>query len=267
MTNQEIIYEYVQILLEKRRNYSNILFNPEYRTSPESLMRGRRRDTEQNQRTALVIIRYAVEEILGWSPKQVYHCLTYEILEKLHLCPLLQYLNFPPELSRKNDVYYIAHLLYPQIFPIDIKDLCIKHYQKILANDSLSFPKGYFAHAEGLLRAILCLQYALNNYIHAKNEFELYEMFADEPRIRETLKKYKLLEPCDLFFNKPIAYLQYALPEQQKNQFLYQYFCFLDHYEQFRAEKRKKREEEERLKAQVSVEEKPAETTRLEARQ
>lgn len=222
------------------------------------MTRGRRRDTAQNQRTALIIIHYAMEVILDWTPKQVYFYLTYEILEKLHLCPLLQYLNFPPELSRKNDVYYIAHLLYPKIIPIDIKDLCIKNYQRILANDSLSFPKDYFEHAEGILRAILCLQYALNNYIHARNEFELYEMFADEPRMRVTLKKYKLLEPCDLFFGKPLAYLQYSLPEQQKSQFLYQYFCFLDKYEEFRAEKKKKREEEEKIRAQVPVRAEPA---------
>lgn len=233
MDKCELIYEYEQILLGKKKNFSSILFNNSQFSNPcdKTTVIKKRKDTESNQKNALIIFKYAIEKLLCWTPKEVETYLTYDILEKLKLCPLLQYLYFPPELSKTKDVNYIAHLVYPNIIHVDEKKLCIQAFRKILLSPkSKDFPKDYFLNAEGFIRASICLQYIINNYIMPSNIQQLYSVFSIKDDVDEILDHYKLLQPCYTLFDNPIDYLHYSLPETQRSSFWYNFYKFQYEY-------------------------------------
>lgn len=231
--NRLLIYDYELILLEKKKNFSTLLFHSSITKNGNSSDFCKQKNTETNQKNALTIIRYAIEKILCWTPMEAKEYLNYDILVKLKLCPLLQYLSFPPELSKSKDFFYIAHLVYPNIIKMDERNLCIASFEKMLKTPNSCFPKDYFDNTTGLTRAAICLQYAINNYIVPASVKELYELFSKEKQILPILSNYKLSKPCQEFFDKPIDYLDFALPESQKNAFYYHYYCFLVEYSLF----------------------------------
>ena len=207
--SQEIIMEYDDSLLGNRPYLSTYYF--ERQASPQA--------------TVLELIRYACETRLNWSPEQLRDYLTMDILQLLGLRHLFKYINFPDYLSPSEDLFYVAWCIYPWTQDTALEDLEIRAYKRLLSSETVKFPKKYFHGLDGLSRACACLRYVITTYHPFENTLAMYRFFASAEAVA-FLREYKLLIAGYEQFESPLEFLHTALPETQKDETFYQYFCF-----------------------------------------
>lgn len=214
--NNEIIYAYEQTLLGHNKFFSSKNFLDEFN----------KKDGTINQKEIIDIFKYIFENLLHWTPSDVYNCINIKLLELLKLNTLLEYIEFPVELDKEKDLFYIACLMYPNIYSINENALCIHAYKKVLDSlkdgvEEYKLPKGFFNSEEGELRSIICFRYALSYYgITFKNAEEYYEYFAN-PKINTFLRKIRLKNACDLHFKNVLEFAHRSLSPQDRNNLFY----------------------------------------------
>lgn len=178
-----------------------------------------------NHKLALELFRYAIENILHWTPPEIVKYLDLNVIDTLHLLVPYKYLIFPEELSKKKDCFYVAHLLYPNIIPYSTRDLVIIAYQRVLNKENGKFTKNFFTGSEGELRACICLQYLLKEYLSFHSIEEIYYYFSSS-KVMATLRHYRLSAVCMELFESPLEFVHCALPKMQKNELYYQFYKF-----------------------------------------
>jgi hypothetical protein len=210
MNLENIIIDYENLLSKKHGvNLSTSYFNYNY---------------HNNHKLALEIFRYAIENILDWTPLDVVNCFDLNVIKNLHLLVPYKYLIFPEELSKRKDFFYVSHLLYPTIIPYSTKNFVIISYQRVL-NQNGKFSKDFFLGAEGELRACICLQYLLKEHLSFNSIEELYYYFSTSKAI-STLRQYNLATVCSELFESPLEFVHSALPKKQKNELYFQFYRF-----------------------------------------
>lgn len=212
MDKQILLYEYEQLLLGNK-----LAFSPYYFKCGD--------DTAKNN--ALYILKFAVEKYLRWSPYDVKNHFSKEIAEQLKLDGILKYIDFPPELNKSTDYSYYATLLYPSIIRFDTKEIILRVYRDVLSGALCKFPKEFLSGTQGMYKAGICLQYALNHHLaHTFQSIrELYEYFAG-PEGGKFLKKVRLFAICNEIYDYPLDYIHDALPPDQRDDFWYHYYRF-----------------------------------------
>ena len=204
-SNVNAIYAYQLTLLNK------------YKSVPLSFFDG---DTKSNEKTAIAIIRYAVEEHLHWTPEEMRYHFDDKVIKRMKLDKVVTFIQFPPENSR-TDFYIYAHKLYPDRIPVDFVDSTLRMYNKVISNASAKFPKGFFDDINGRYRAIICLRYVLANVAAPfRNQEELYLAFASSSG-NSFLQKHRLYKARRLIFDSPVEFLQEALNENERDYFYY----------------------------------------------
>lgn len=210
MLNQALINEYENILLGKKQNFSSFFFEKgEY----------------ANEQNALLVFKYAFEYYLKWDPLTLRDVLDFETLKKLKLHLLLKYVRFPAELDPEVDLFYIAWKLYPSVINFSQRDLIVRVYDNLLNGKISKFPKDFFTGSMGIVRAGVCLQHLLSNYMQFGNLEHIYSTFGKKD-IMNTLKKYKLNVVCKDVFDSPVDYLHLSLPKEQQNECYFSYYKF-----------------------------------------
>lgn len=208
--SKELKREYEDILLGKKKNYSTVFFG---------------RDKDACHRNALEIIRYALEAFLRWTPQDIAGNLTGDIIELMKLETLIKYIEFPGELNSKTDMFYIAHLLYPQVIPFHPKEKTLQIYAAIVSKKIYRYPKGFWEGTDGVLRAKTCLKYMLQNYTVFHNVAEMYKCFSTSEG-NKLLRQYQLMGACECFFDAPLDFLHETLSKTQRSEFYYHYYRF-----------------------------------------
>lgn len=178
-----------------------------------------------NHKLALVLFRFAIENILNWKPADIVSSLDINTIKNLHLLVPYKYLMFPDELNKQKDCFYVAHLLYPNEIPYSTRDSVIISYQKVLSQENGKFTKNFFSGSEGDLRACICLQYLLKEYLSFPSVEEIYYFFSTAKAL-STLKHYRLSVVCSEYYESPLEFVHSALPETQKNELYFQYYRF-----------------------------------------
>ena len=101
----------------------------------------------------------------------------------------------------------------------------MRTYKEVLDGKLYKFPKEYLSGSMGVLRACVCFQYMVSQYLPFNNIEEMYNFFSTTNGIK-ALKRYRLYAICTEIFDYPIDYLHEALSERQKNEFFYHYYKF-----------------------------------------
>lgn len=206
-----LLDEYDQILLGNRRKYSSLYFS--FANNVNELM-------------ALTVFRYAIERYLKWTPVQAYNMLTFDVVNQMHLAPLLtQIHSFPAELNKRKDCWYIVHRLYPHIIPLNKRALITSLMSRVI-DGRAKFPDDYFFSEDGEFRACVCLQHILGRVLIFKDIESMYAFFSNTQAANKSLQQYNLLNAYKMFFDTPLEFLHMALPEHQKNEFYYEYYSF-----------------------------------------
>lgn len=145
----------------------------------------------------------------------------------MKLKQLLNYIKFPSELTKDN-TEYIVYLIYPKEVPYDFAKYVIQTYNKVL-NGEIRYPREYMYGNKGLVRAGICLQYAIKNSKVFHSVEEMYRFFCS-PEGFTFLREKKLHQLYKSFYDSPLQYLHYSLPDSLKNELYFNYYTFLDNY-------------------------------------
>lgn len=205
------IAEYEDTLLGKRKAVSSYYFSY---------------GKTGNMKLALQIMKHAFETYLNWSPLDLRDYITMEVLERVKVRSLLKYIEFPPELNPKEDLFYIAWLIYPETVHFNSKELTLRVYKSLLDKTIQKFPKEFFTGTDGYSRAQICLRYIIEQYLNPSTIKELYEFFSTL-ECQKFLRKHKLLVICRDLFDTPVHYLHISLSKKQQDDFWYRYYDFL----------------------------------------
>lgn len=180
---------------------------------------------DNNHKLALNLFRYVIEDILKWTPCDVDKKLDIKIIKDLHLLLPYKYLIFPEELNKRKDCNYVAHLLYPEVVPYNIRTVVLNSYKKILDEENGKLSKNFFLGTEGELRACICLQFILQEYLLFSSIEEIYYFFST-PNAMRSLRQYRLSGICNDLFESPLEFVHCALPAAQKNELYYHFYKF-----------------------------------------
>lgn len=181
-------------------------------------------DRKGNQRVALSVFKYAIEKLLKWDAKRAAEFFNESFMHLMKLDQMANYIIYPSDVSPK-DTEYILHLLYPKEVQYELKKYTIRIYKEVMAGKR-RYPKDYMFGYLGLLRAKICLQYSLVQTSQLfKTTDELYKFFAS-PECIKYLKKNRLLQLCDSFYNSPLEYMYDSVPTDLRNEFLFHNYMF-----------------------------------------
>lgn len=183
--------------------------------------------SEQKQEQALKIIRFALEKYLKWTPNNIRYYLSSSVLEKMKLQKIVnKYIKFPLEYSKNDlDMTYLAYLLYPNKFHLNIEDQCITMFEKVNNGSMSKFPPEWIRGIEGIRRFSILLQYMISQMPRFKNQEEMYEFFAG-PKAVTTFKKYKIYYIAIALYPNVFEAFHQSLPRHLKSEFLYHYCLF-----------------------------------------
>ena len=216
-----IINEYEEILIGNRKKISSNYF----------LF-----DKKGNERVALSVIRYAIENLLGCDVHNAIKLFNSNYISFMKLDQMVKYIVFPSDVT-KDDTEYILYLLYPKYVDYDIKRYTLRIYEKVMNNEG-RYPKDYMYGYLGMLRAKICLQYAINQNLLFKSADDLYNFFASKDCIKY-LKQNKLYQLYVSFYSTPLEYMHDSMPSSVKNEFLFHNYMFLNKYQQVVTEEEK----------------------------
>ena len=208
----DVINEYEQVLIGNLPKIPQRLFQNE---------------PSANEHLALSVFRYAIEKLLRWTPMEAYRLFSPAVIETMKLTQLLNYINFPTELTKDN-TEYIVYLIYPKEVPYDFAKYVIKVYRQVL-NGDIRYPREYMYGNKGLVRAGICLQYAIKNNMVFHSVEEMYRFFCS-PEGLTFLREKKLYQLYKSFYKTPVQFLHFSLPDSLKSELYYNYYTFLINY-------------------------------------
>lgn len=224
MTDQDIFYEYEQVILGKRKNYPSELFAGNTESGKELI--------------ALRFFKCIFEKYLKWTPEQAYHSLNANIIKTMKLAPLVRFIRFPPEFDPMIDCFYIVAKVYPDKFKISEKKQTEIVYKRVMNDEVSRYPKFFFEGRDGMMRALFCLRYALKEYGDFRNADEMYRHFALHGT--DFLKKCKLYDAYAINFEgKPIDFLHNCFNKYDRDafDFIYNKYRYMSEYNEVKKKK------------------------------
>lgn len=167
---------------------------------------------KRNSDMAMKVLKYAFECVLQWTPDQVLHYATEDVVKNLALGYPYSKLDLPRELVRSEE-RYIAGMMYPELKILTLENLTILTYRNVLATAAGKFPKEYFSeNSSGRDRALVCLRYLLSHRVSFESQKELIDTFRTEKTGEEFLKKYGLLTAKERLYRNCMEFLADAYP-------------------------------------------------------
>lgn len=211
LDENELIREYTEVLVGKRKRIASFYSN------------GIAMATEK---VAITILKYAFEHLLHWSPDTALEWFNRDIAKQLKLEVYVKMFEFPMELDPRIDYWYAVYKVYPDYIPIDTRSLTIRVYEQLLQQKRERFPVRFFSGIDGQNKAAICLNYAVNKYLTFVNLNEYYAFFAGSKGVN-FVKEVRLTSVCKETFADVLEYANYALHQDQRNEFLYNFqrFC------------------------------------------
>lgn len=204
LQKKEIIYEYEQILLGKKKKYISSFIGTDM----------------QKKSAAGTILYYAINNILHWDPETAKANLTGEVIKELKLETVLKTLGLSYTKLDIFTVQKILELAFPGNVKYSFSRQTIDIYTQVLNIDGKShiseFPKGFFSDEDGLRRASICLMYAISATLYDKTLRQLYNFFAS-PACNKWLRKMRLAGNVKKLYDDPLEYFHYSLPIRQRN--------------------------------------------------
>lgn len=211
--DKTLIADYEQILLGRKKYFAKSFFS---------------KGAFVNERNAIMLFKYGFENQLRWSPEEVRDNITLDIITtKLRLGQILRYVQFPPELIKYDNLWYLACMVYPNQIKYDWYKCTIECYESVLTRKGRKkFPKGFFDRSDGHYRACFCLRYKMSNEMQFVSIEDVYRTFGTVG-ILNKLKRWRLLDPLYLIYDgSPIDYLTDAIPEKSRDEFWYFFYKF-----------------------------------------
>ena len=149
------------------------------------------------------VLRYALAELLGWSCQDAKDHLTPQILDQMKLYTVLNYIKFPPDIDKRQDMEYIAFLAFPEN-GFDYTQQTLKNYHRVLDGELSSFRKNFFKGKNGYKKLAILIREFIANNLAANSIPELYAIFSNSSEISRKLSKAKLLPTINRMCDTPL---------------------------------------------------------------
>ncbi len=202
-----ILSEYEQIMLGRKTAFTSSFTE----------------NNHENVQAVIILWRYVIEEMLGWTPQQASNYLTKEIIERLRLKNTLKKIELPVGVGFAKAPKYVLSLCYPDEIKFSITEQVIAEFDRVLADPSTKFTKNFFADALGFKKATICVNYAIARFLSDKSIHELYAFFANEEKAMEFLTKTRLDFVCNELFFGPLEMFHQTY--YRASNMLYQSHC------------------------------------------
>lgn len=191
----------------------------------------RARDIQASKENdALAVVRYAITNILGWTPQEAFVFFNKEVMQKLKLDQACKYIQFPRDLSPNSDYWWIIYKAFPTQVSYEPYQRVLNMYKRILKGEIKHFPRNVFDGTEGAEYLNSLLHYFISENIPANTVEDLYDAFGHSANIVKELKKAKLFYAYKNKFYSPLDWLHSSL-EDESNSLYYHYQQYMDVFE------------------------------------
>ena len=110
----------------------------------------RARDIQASKENdALAVVRYAITNILGWTPQEAFVFFNKEVMQKLKLDQACKYIQFPRDLSPNSDYWWIIYKAFPTQVSYEPYQRVLNMYKRLLKGEIKHFPRNVFDGTEG----------------------------------------------------------------------------------------------------------------------
>lgn len=176
-----------------------------------------------NQKLAVRLFRYAIEEVLGWGKEEASRKFDSYMIHQMHLTKLIKYIQWPTEIE-EGDPGYILHLLYPGNVRYDSRRLVEELFLRVLDGEK-SFPREYFAGNDGFWKYCVCFRYLITRYRTFPSVDSLYKFFLSEQG-NQFLDIHRLRTPKDVLSINILDVIHSVTMQEPGSSFYYGYYMF-----------------------------------------
>lgn len=184
-------------------------------------------DEGTNERYALAVFRYVIEDLLGWSPEDAVKFFTYDVAVMMKVSDMLRYIRFPEDFTQE-DAEYVVWLLYPTQVRPDRTKYRLRAYQAVL--DGGKYPRDYMAGNEGEERAKTCFLEAVEKsarpFVSVR---DMYRYFAS-PEGARFIRAQRLDTLREMYYAGALEYLHASLSWEQARDLYYFYYYYSREY-------------------------------------
>ena len=177
-------------------------------------------DTENEAKS---VLKYVVEDILGWTPQQMLNGLNKDVVSAFKLEPVLSAFILP-EYAKTTDYELYAALLYPKVIDQSPETMTvIRRYRESLDPSSRKkLPHGFFDEGpDGLERLRICLGYLISSSDEIVSIEDAYALFGG-PRFREFSRRHNRIEEViSRHWQSPLDALHDVLPDSEESDLWY----------------------------------------------
>ena len=204
----------------------------------------RARDIQASKENdALAVVRYAITNILGWTPQEAFVFFNKEVMQKLKLDQACKYIQFPRDLSPNSDYWWIIYKAFPTQVSYEPYQRVLNMYKRLLKGEIKHFPRNVFDGTEGAEYLNSLLHYFISENVPANTVEDLYDAFGHSANIVKELKKAKLFYAYKNKFYSPLDWLHSSL-EDESNSLYYHYQQYMDVFEKTSQNIKQKKKEE-----------------------
>lgn len=193
-----VLYEYTEILLGKRKNFSINFF-----------------DGKEDEENAITFVRSVAKTFLGCNNLRAAQAtITPNVLSKMKLDSTVIHIKRPRFILREDKNDYILAKIFTDNF--DSERWIANRLCKRIQNGTLTkYPKFYMNEYAGLKRSQYCLHYFLITEFTNKKIIDLYR-FSASLQFTQFLRQRLLLNVKAKFYSSPVEYLHESMDIQSQ---------------------------------------------------
>jgi hypothetical protein len=154
---------------------------------------------EDKHAMAITVFKYAVEDLLKWTPEMTRDNMNAELIKYMKLDSIYRFLEFPSELVKSRDYFYIAHILYPDRIKYDKTSYIFRRTKELLETKDVTALDILFMHNDRYFE------------LYTKKMFEIEKPYMSAIDIYNCFykKEYTFLYKTDLL----IKYISLIYPD------------------------------------------------------
>jgi len=154
-----------------------------------------------------IIWRYAISELLRWTPEEAVKYLTTDVVKTMKLHTTFYAVDFSIKHNFIGNYRKLIQLAFPEEKIYDFNEETITEYKKVAKKDEWAndktpyrYNKSFFLETDGIDRARVVMNYVITKYCGDMTPIELYELFSDKERSAAFCTAHHLETPASLLY-------------------------------------------------------------------
>ncbi len=184
----------------------------------------------EKSKHALKIIRWVIEDMLGWTPQEAKEHFSEREVEKFKLKRLIEFSVIRDIDVSSTDYPYLIHQAYPKEIEYDATEGIIKQWDEIMNSpEKKRFKSKLFDDDNGKEKAYTLLDEFNRRYISAESIEDLYKIYSNSGYINKKLNEKLLYTMCADIATYPITLLHWMLKNRypgKENDYLYHIYLY-----------------------------------------